>query len=456
MNHSTSRLVIAALASAPLLAAPAAAQGPSTTAMQLAQGDTGTTAGASSRAAVAATADSVRAETPKAAAPAKTADARPLGNTLVHTNKNGTFRLDVTGRVQGLYQLSSPDARTNEITYGSSFTNKALPEETSLFRIRRGRVGFEGYAYDPKYEYNVQVELAGPSVSLKRAYLNYRMLDGDVNVRVGKFKVPFGRQQLTSIFSQQLAERSLVSDEFAKGDDDGAMLWGTPADGKLEYYVGVFNGEGNNKNSQQDKTNQWAGRLAWSPLGRFAYTGPATGNTSRFAFSLGANANLNGGWLYEVNGTTGMQAPIETCTTGTCIVDHGDDARIRNVGLDAAAKWHGVSWIAEAFARRLDPIQDGLSSIDARGWYSQLGAFVKPDRLELGARYGQLDPNRAATNDLVTEVSPFVNVYLRGNDFKVQTDYTLLHTETMDRSLPTPAPTSFDDARLRVQFLVSF
>ena len=115
----------------------------------------------------------------------------------------------------------------------------------------------------------------------------------------------------------------------------------------------------------------------------------------------------------------------------------------------------GVPVIMNALLKK-GILNGDVMTVTSRGWYSQLGAFVKPDRLELGARYGQLDPNRAATNDLVTEVSPFVNVYLRGNDFKVQTDYTLLHTETMDRSLPTPAPTSFDDARLRVQFLVSF
>jgi phosphate-selective porin len=441
----------AALVILPVAAAPMAAQTPS---IELAHADTGSATAAPRKPAApapdAGTPPIAKAEAPKAA------DAKPLANSFVRTTKNGSFRLDVTGRVQGLYQLSSPDAHTNEILYGADYANKQVPESQSLFRIRRGRVGFEGYAYDPKYEYNVQVELAGPSLFLKRAYLNYRMLDGDVNVRVGKFKVPYGRQQLTSIFSQQLVDRSLVSDEFAKGDDDGAMLWGTPYDGKLEYYVGVFNGEGNNKNSQQDNVNQYAARVVWSPLGRFAYTGPALGAPSRFAFSLGANANLNGGWLYEVNGTTGMQSPLETCTAGICVVNHGDDARIRNVGLDAAAKWNRVSWIAEAFARRVDPLQSGLADIDARGWYTQAGAFVKPDRFEAGVRYGQLDPNRVQSNDMVTEVSPFFNVYLRGNDFKVQTDYTFLHTETTDGAAATPKPTTFDDARLRVQFLVSF
>jgi hypothetical protein len=367
-----------------------------------------------------------------------------------------TFKLKLTGRVQTLYQHTAPDGETNEKLNGESFGTRPAEQSTSLLRIRRGRIGVEGFAYDPRLEYQVQMELAGSSITLKRAFFNYRLRDADVQVRAGKFKVPFGRQQLTSSFQQQAADRSLVSDEFAKGDDDGLMLWGLPAGGRLEYYVGVFNGEGNNRNSQQDASDQWAARLAWSPLGKMSYTGPALDRPARPLFSVGANANLNGGWLYEVNGTTGMQAPTETCTAAGCTRDEGDDSRILSLGVDAALRWRGLSWSGEYFRRTVDPRQDGVAELEGSGWYSQVGMMVIPARLEGGVRYGQLDPSDARKMDRVREVTPFVSYFVRGNDLKVQADYTFLSTEAPDARTGGVDPARLEDGRLRVQLQVAF
>jgi phosphate-selective porin len=172
-----------------------------------------------------------------------------------------TFRLTLSGRVQTLYPYSAPDADADAKLHGTAPGTRAEPQATSLLRIRRGRLVMEGFAHDPRLEYDVQLELAGQSVTLKRAFANWRMANGAAQLRAGKFKVPFGRQQLTSSFQQQASDRSLVSDEFARGDDDGVMLWGLPAAGRVEYYAGVFNGEGNNRNAQQDAST--SSRCAW-------------------------------------------------------------------------------------------------------------------------------------------------------------------------------------------------
>jgi hypothetical protein len=135
-------------------------------------------------------------------------------------------------------------------------------------------------------------------------------------------------------------------------------------------------------------------RVAVSPLGRFAYSGPALEGPRRFTFSLGVNANLNGGWLHKVNGVPGLQAPTRTCGAAGCTVDHGDDARIASTGVDAAFKWRGVAGSGEWFRRRVGPRQAGLARREARGWYAQAGAFALPARLEGGIRVGALDPTR--------------------------------------------------------------
>ena len=390
------------------------------------------------------------------AALALAAAARPASAAGSTPAPADTFKLRVSGRVQTLYQYSTPDAQADAKLHGDAAGTRARPQATSLLRIRRGRLVLDGFAYDPRLEYNVQLELAGQSVSLKRAFVNWRLHGADAQVRAGKFKVPFGRQQLTSSAQQQAVDRSLASDEFARGDDDGVMLWGLPAGGRLEWYAGVFNGEGNNRNSQQDAFDQYAARVVVSPLGAVPYTGPALDRPRRLAVSLGLNANLNGGWLYDVNGVSGVQSPTRTCTASGCTEDHGDDARVTSVGVDAALRWRGVSASAERFRRTVDPRQAGLARREARGWYAQAGAFAIPARLEAGLRVGGLDPDAAREMDRVREVTPFATWYVHGHDLKLQADYTFLSTETADARTGGASGTRLDEGRLRVQLQLQF
>lgn len=366
--------------------------------------------------------------------------------------------LRVTGRIQAMYQLTAPDEEADEKLYGSTFSQQQPAMAQSLFRIRRGRLGLEGSVYDPALQYNVQIELAGSAVSLKRGYLNWSPRGAAAQLRAGKFKIPFGRQLLESIFSQELIDRSPVSDEFAKGDDDGLMVWGTPRRGTLEYYAGVFNGEGNNRNSQQDARNLWAARVVWSPLGQFAYVGPALAPSPHPTATLGANATVNGGWLFDLNGVPGIQAPLKTCSPTGCVTDMGDDATVTTLGVDAAAKWRRAAWKAEYFTRRVAPLEDGLRSLRAAGWYTELGVFVLPARLETGARYSAVNLDRGGPGHHVAEASPFANIYIHGNDVKLQLDYAALRTDVVDHRAGSVAGTltTMLDRRLRAQMLLTF
>ena len=58
---------------------------------------------------------------------------------------------------------------------------------------------------------------------------------GKFRVVFGQYKVPFGRQEMTSSGSQQFVDRSLVSNEFARGRDIGVSVQGAVWSNKLEY-----------------------------------------------------------------------------------------------------------------------------------------------------------------------------------------------------------------------------
>ena len=360
----------------------------------------------------------------------------------------GAFRVDLFGGFQGLYQMDAPDGDTNELVQGDTYIAAELGE-TSLFRIRRARLGIQGHVWTPELQYHIQTELAGASASLKRAYLNWRAVGSALQVEAGKFKPPFSRQQLTSYTRQQAVDRSVASDEFARGEDDGLMVWGTPLEGTVEYYAGVWNGEGSNRNAQQDGDNMFGGRLVWMPLGRVPYHASALVPTDGPRVAIGAAALLNGGWLFDVNGVGGIQAPTETCIAGACTTDPGDDASVLQLAGELALMWSVFSASGEYFRRTVAPEAEAAAELDATGWYAQAGAFVVPQRLEVGGRYSELDRDDSSSAGSIREITPFASWYIHGDDMKVQTDLTFMRTELASGE-------NLNDTRFRAALIVLF
>lgn len=88
--------------------------------------------------------------------------------------------------------------------------------------------------------FRLQAQLAGDSATLNDAYLDLKF-DPRATVRVGKYKAPFGLEQLQSSGSLAAIERGLPS-ELTPARDYGVQLQGAFAEGTLNYAVGVFNG----------------------------------------------------------------------------------------------------------------------------------------------------------------------------------------------------------------------
>ena len=80
----------------------------------------------------------------------------------------------------------------------------------------------------------------------------------------------------------------------------------------------------------------------------------------------------------------------------------------------------------------------------ATGWYAQADYFILPHKLDLGVRYSVVDPNRAVSNDVSTVFTAAPTWYFKGNNVKVQIDYSRTHRQ---RSVGAPA----NDQLLRLQ-----
>lgn len=75
--------------------------------------------------------------------------------------------------------------------------------------------------------------------------MNYRRFSA-AQVRAGRFKVPFGREQLASIFEFDFMERSLINTALVPARDTGVLVHGELASGIVAYDAGLFAHDGDN------------------------------------------------------------------------------------------------------------------------------------------------------------------------------------------------------------------
>jgi phosphate-selective porin OprO and OprP len=89
----------------------------------------------------------------------------------------------------------------------------------------------------------------------KDVYINWSTFDA-VRVRAGRFKMPFGLEQTTSVSDLDFAYRALGSVKIAPGRDTGVMAYGELLDGSLLYEAGVFDDDGDNGELESERFSQ--------------------------------------------------------------------------------------------------------------------------------------------------------------------------------------------------------
>ena len=143
-----------------------------------------------------------------------------------------------------------------------------------MIRIRRAKLKFEGWFYKPWLTYEVQTNWPGISSANLANYLEDANINWDVTkgkkqfmVKLGQYKVPFGLQELVSSGSQQLVDRSLVSNSYFRGRDTGVSVWGVLGNNKLEYRAGLFNGNGLTRSANDNDKFQYNARVQFHPNG---------------------------------------------------------------------------------------------------------------------------------------------------------------------------------------------
>jgi phosphate-selective porin OprO and OprP len=151
------------------------------------------------------------------------------------------------------------------------------------WEFHRNRLGIKGYLtkhveYEIEHEFTEQ-ELtekdieAGvtPKSRWKDVYVNLTYVK-NAQVQFGKFKVPFGLDQLTGVTHNDFVYRSLGANYLAPGRDIGIQLHGSIWKHGLEYAGGVFEHDGDNAKSKKIEGGGTtvAGRINGNPLRRLS------------------------------------------------------------------------------------------------------------------------------------------------------------------------------------------
>jgi phosphate-selective porin OprO and OprP len=378
------------------------------------------------------------------------------GKTRITTN---LAYLEISNRIQPRFSFEAPDDLST-ILPGTG----AAGDTKGSFRIRRAKMKFEGWFWIPpevapsprllpKLSYEVQLNWAAVAANVGAQPGNVGALLEDANIawdpkgmgkfRVvfGQFKAPIGRQQLTSSGNQQFVDRALVSDEYERGRDIGVAIQGAVMSNKIEYRVGMFNGNGLTRPSNDNDTFQYNARLMWQPNGNQVLAQRA--------------------W---VSGALYSEADFESTTVALYAFgvsyEHNDFHRTTTtlannlksdiVGVDGIYKFKGLSLTGEYFYRTRQSEAANAAEFDSNGGYIQGGMMLNQFRTwEAVARWGEREISDAAPNDSITETRVGVNYYYRRHNLKFQTDFG----QVKFGRLANPGERKDYELRMQAQFI---
>jgi len=349
-------------------------------------------------------------------------------------------RLNFEAKLQEDGHASHPDAP------GLQCPNQVLPKACE-WEFHRNRIGVSGKV-GKHIEFEVVRELTEQELTEKQlingetAKSNWKDVNVNVDyiknaqIQAGKFKIPFGLDQLTGVTHNDFVYRSLGASYLAPGRDVGVQVHGRFFKRGLNYWVGAFEHDGDNARSKKIEggNETFAARVTGQPFRRLMAPGLGRIDVGgAFAISRLSDDSFrpNGfrgrtiiaqDYFYESVYVNGARRRFEgdiDWTVGPASVraeyTHVLDSRLRQ-GLgdedlpDARARSWYVSgtWAltGEGKARPLKPVNDflagGLGAIEAavryeRLWFDSVGGGIDPPSRTPRADTILLSGNRALT-----------------------------------------------------------
>lgn len=342
--------------------------------------------------------------------------------------KDSTWTMNFSARVQ---YLTSTTWKEDGDSYGS-------PESNSL--IRRSRLKFKGFAYDPKLTYKIELALSNRDISGGSFYTSDTpriILDASVkwkfyrnwSIQFGQAKLPGNIERVISSAKLALVDRSLLNSKFNIDRDFGLQLGHKISIGEkflMKETFAISQGEGRNISRGNIGGHQYTVRVELLPFGEFKSKGDYEGDDLDFE----ETPKLNFGFAYDYNDNavknrSNMGSYMET--------DYGlFETDIKTFFINTHFKYRGFSLMGEyadrnsddPFARNSDSTLTG-DVVNTGSALNLHFGYVLPSKLAISARYTGVEFDEYVTsNSNIQQYTFGLSKYFVKHKLKIQTDVT--------------------------------
>ncbi len=328
-----------------------------------------------------------------------------------------------------LFQFNIRFRLQNRVTYIENDGEKGAYDG----QIRRLRLRFDGYVYNPKFLYAIQLSFApgdvgeikeGENINIIRDAVVFYRPNKNWNISFGQTKLPGNRQRVNSSGGLQLTDRTINNAKFTIDRDFGFQVHNmNEFKDKFSYNfkTAVSTGEGRNVTGKSDDGVAFTGKIELLPFGAFTKDG----------------TYFEGDILREkmpklmVSGAF-QQNNHARRTQGQLGNDLFESRTMKSVLLDAMLKYNGWAAMASYMSRTTNENAVTINPLDitesnyafvGNGFDYQL-SYVTVSKYEFIGRYSIQnvghDIETIAPN--TREISFGVTKYLWEHAFKLQTE----------------------------------
>ena len=319
-------------------------------------------------------------------------------------------------------------------------------EWQSNFLIRRARLKFDGWAFNPNFVYKVELALSNRDLSSSSDFevtsgAPKIILDAvakwkfhkNFTLWVGQTKLPGNRERVVSSQKLQFVDRSIVNGTFTADREMGVQLRSKFKSGNMviKPMASLSFGEGRNTTIANIGGSRVMGRVELLPMGEFTSKGDyfegdlKRENTAKLA--LGASYSYNGGSSKQK-------------TTGKFLVDEAGNYFENNVEtffIDMMFKYQGFAVMAEFADNKVvgegvnADFREALVDANGRSYFTGQGintqiSYLLQNNIELAARYSRIMPDTDVSFKGIKEYTFGLSKYVVGHNLKVQADVSLI------------------------------
>jgi hypothetical protein len=321
--------------------------------------------------------------------------------------------------------------------------NTITEDYTDKMLIRRARLKFDGYVYNPKVKYKVELALSNRDTNSGRipesgttanivldAVIKWDFAP-DWSLWFGQTKLPGNRERVISSQKLQFVDRSQVNSQYNIDRDKGIQLRHSNTFGEfvIRQAVAFSLGEGRNIISDNPGDgHEYTGRLEFLPMGNFTGKGDYFGSDLKRESTPKLSIGITGDYNQNATRQRGNLGSFNVDSTGEYLTND-----LQTVFVDMMFKYKGFSAASEWAKKSTSQTNNGYGT--GTGIVFQAGYLLKSN-WEIAGRYTDIVASGAnSTIRDVTEYTLGLSRYVVGHQLKIQSDVTYADYPSNDNEI---------------------